>query len=204
MRRLAVVQFFTWFGLFSMWIYFSPAVARSIFGGEPGSPAYQRGAEWSGVCFATYNGVAFAVAFCLVALARRGIPTRTLYRVGLVCAGAGLMATGIWSRPEFLLVSMVGVGIGWATILSMPYALLADAIPAAKMGFYMGVFNFFIVLPQILAATILGAAVHFLFGGRALPAVMMGGASLLVAAAALSMVPSNPAQGDSAGGRGLV
>jgi maltose/moltooligosaccharide transporter len=192
MRRLAVVQFFTWFGLFCMWIYFAPAVARSIFGGEPGSSAYQRGAEWSGVCFAVYNGVAFVVALGLVALARRGIPTRTLYRVGLICAGAGLVATGFWRQPEYLLISMVGVGIGWAAILSMPYALLADAIPAAKMGFYMGVFNFFIVLPQILAATVLGPVVQHFFGGRALPAVMAGGLSFLFAAVALSWVPRDP------------
>ncbi len=192
MRRLAVVQFFTWLGLFCMWIYFPPVVALHFFGGEPGSPAYQRGVEWSGVCLATYSGVAFVVAFGLVALARRGIPTRTLYRFGLVCAGAGLLAIGLWRRPEYLLISMVGVGIGWATILSMPYALLADSVPAARMGFYMGVFNFFIVLPQILAATALGAVVHHLFGGHALPAVMAGGVSFLVAAVALYWVPRDP------------
>jgi len=204
MRRLALVQFFTWLGLFCMWIYFAPAVARSVFGGEPGSPAYQRGVEWSGVCFATYNGVAFAFAFGLVALARLGIPTRSLYRFGLICAGAGLVTTGVWERPVFLLISMAGVGIGWATILSMPYALLADAIPAAKMGFYMGVFNFFIVLPQILAATVLGPVVHHLFAGRALPAVVAGGVSFLVAAAALSWVPRDPVPAESGDGRSLA
>jgi maltose/moltooligosaccharide transporter len=204
MRRLAVVQFFTWLGLFCMWIYFPPVVAHRIFGGEPGSPAYQRGVEWSGVCLATYSAVAFAVAFGLVALARRGIPTRMLYRFGLVCAGAGLLAVGLWRRPEFLLISMVGVGIGWATILSMPYALLADAIPPARMGFYMGVFNFFIVLPQILAATVLGPVVRFFFGGHALPAVVAGGFSFLVAAIALSWVPRDPFPAASGGVRGLA
>ena len=189
MKRLAIVQFFTWLGLFCMWIYFGPAVARSLFGGEPGSPAYQRGAEWSGVCFATYNGVAFVASFGLVALAKRGISTKTLYRFGLACAGLGLLATGLWSNPNLLLISMVGVGIGWATILSMPYALLADTIPAGRMGFYMGVFNFFIVLPQILAATVLGSLVEHLFNGRALLAVLGGGASMLLAAAALWFVP---------------
>jgi maltose/moltooligosaccharide transporter len=204
MRRLALVQFFTWFGLFCMWIYFAPAVAHSIFGGEPGSAAYQRGVEWSGVCFATYNGTAFAVAFGLVALARRGIPTRTLYRVGLICAGAGLLAVGLWRQPEYLLISMVCVGIGWATVLAMPYALLADSIPAARMGFYMGVFNFFIVLPQILAATVLGPVVQHFLGGHAMPAVVVGGVSFLVSAAALSWVPRNPVPPDSADGRSLA
>ncbi|HEY1765532.1 MAG TPA: MFS transporter [Opitutaceae bacterium] len=204
MRRLAVVQFFTWFGLFCMWIYFSPAVARGIFGGEPGSPAYQRGAEWSGVCFAFYNGVAFVAALGLVGLARSGIPTRTLYRIGLVCAGIGLVSVGVVRSPWLLLLSMTGVGVGWATILSMPYAMLADAIPAARMGFYMGVFNFFIVIPQILAATVLGPVVGAFFGGHALPAVVMGGISLFLAAASLSWVPAYAARPLSGDLRGLA
>ncbi|HVT73190.1 MAG TPA: MFS transporter [Lacunisphaera sp.] len=188
MRQLAVVQFFTWLALFCMWIYFTPAVARTVFGGEPGTPAYQRGVEWGGVCFATYNGVAFAVAFALVALAKRGIPAKTLHRAGLLCAGAGLASVGFIRTPELLLVSMVGVGIGWATILSMPYALLSNAIPARQMGFYMGVFNFFIVLPQIIAATVLGPVVAHVLGGHALPVVIGGGACMVIAALALSRV----------------
>ncbi|WP_415909225.1 MFS transporter [Oleiharenicola sp. Vm1] len=189
MRRLAVVQFFTWLGLFCMWIYFGPAIAHGVFGGQPGSPAYQRGIEWGGVCFATYNGVAFAVSFVLVALAQRGVPAKAMHRVGLLCAGAGLLSAGFVHEPKLLIVSMVGVGIGWATILSMPYALLSNSIPPAQMGFYMGVFNFFIVLPQILAATVLGPVVQHLLGGRAIAAVMVGGASMLVAALALQRVP---------------
>ncbi len=188
MRRLAVVQFFTWLGLFCMWIYFTPAVARNIFGGEPGSASYQQGVEWAGVCFATYNGVAFAVAFALVALAKRGVSAKALHRIGLLCAGAGLCSIGFVKTPELLLLSMVGVGIGWATILSMPYALLANAIPANQMGFYMGVFNFFIVLPQILAATVLGPIVEHLLGGRAHLVVIGGGLCMVIAAAALSRV----------------
>jgi maltose/moltooligosaccharide transporter len=204
MRRLAVVQFFTWFGLFCMWLYFSPAVSHSVFGGVPGSAAFQRGAEWSGVCFGVYNGVAFAAALGLVALARSGIPTRTLYRFGLICAGAGLVSTCVLQQKWLLLIPMVGVGIGWATILSMPYAMLADSIPPAKMGFYMGVFNFFIVIPQILAATVLGPMVGLLFGGHALPAVVTGGVSLLLAAVALSWVPADRAPAGSGDGRSLV
>lgn len=189
MRRLAVVQFFTWLGLFCLWIYFTPAIARAVFGGTPGTPEYQKGLEWGGVCFATYNGVAFAVSFLLVALASRGVPAKLLHRGGLLCAGAGLLSVGFVRSPELLLVSMVGVGIGWATILSMPYALLSNAIPPAQMGFFMGVFNFFIVLPQILAATLLGPVVEHLLGGRAIAAVMVGGACMLIAAVALSWVP---------------
>jgi maltose/moltooligosaccharide transporter len=188
MRRLAVVQFFTWLGLFCMWIYFSPAIAREVFGGQPGSPEYQRGIEWGGLCFSVYNGVAFGVSFLLVALAKRGVSAKLMHRVGLICAGLGLISTGLFKTPELLLVSMVGVGIGWATILSMPYALLSNSIPARQMGFYMGVFNFFIVLPQILAATLLGPAVTHLLQGHAIGAVMLGGGAMLLAAIALSWV----------------
>ncbi len=190
MRRLAVVQFFTWLGLFCMWIYFSPAIARAVFGGTPGSVEYQKGIEWGGVCFSVYNGVAFAVSFALVALAKVGVSAKLMHRVGLLCAGLGLISAGLFKTPELLLVSMIGVGIGWATILSMPYALLSNAIPANQMGFYMGVFNFFIVLPQILAATLLGPIVERLLGGHALGAVMMGGGAMLAAAIALSWVPA--------------
>lgn len=189
MRRLALVQFFTWLGLFCMWIYFTPAIARGVFGGEPGSAEYQRGLEWGGVCFAVYNGTAFLVAFVLVALADRGVPAKLLHRCGLLCAGVGLCSVGLVKTPELLLLSMAGVGIGWATILSMPYALLANAIPAKQMGFYMGVFNFFIVLPQILAATLLGPAVKYLLGGHAMAAVVIGGGCMVLAALALSWVP---------------
>jgi maltose/moltooligosaccharide transporter len=189
MRRLALVQFFTWLGLFCMWIYFIPAVARNIFHGTPGSPEYQSGLEWGGVCFATYNGTAFAVSILLVLLARRGVSSRAMHRVGLICAGAGLCSVAVVPTPGLLLVSMVGVGIGWATILSMPYALLANAIPARQMGFYMGVFNFFIVLPQILAATLLGPVVEYALGGRPVLAVLFGGLCMLAAAAALTWVP---------------
>jgi maltose/moltooligosaccharide transporter len=187
MRQLAVVQFFTWLGLFCMWIYFTPAIAHGIFGGAPGSPEYRKGVEWGGVCFSTYNGVAFAFSFLLVRLVRT-FSAKSIHRVCLGCAGLGLLAVGWWHNQWGLLISMTGVGIGWASILSMPYALLANGIPAARMGFYMGVFNFFIVLPQILAATLLGKVVEHLLGGRGMPVVICGGVSMLVAAAALTFV----------------
>jgi maltose/moltooligosaccharide transporter len=190
MRRLAVVQFFTWLGLFCLWIYFTPAIARQVFGGVPGSPEYLRGVEWGGVCFAVYNGVAFGFAFVLVALAGLGVPTKALHAFGLVCAGLGLLSVALWHQQYGLLVSMAGIGIGWATILAMPYALLANAIPASRMGFFMGVFNFFIVLPQIVASTVLGPVVQHVFGGRAMLAVVAGGGSMLLAALALLRVPA--------------
>lgn len=189
MRRLAVVQFFTWLGLFCLWIYFTPAIARAIFHGEPGSPEYLEAVKTGGTCFATYNGVAFAFAFVLLALTRR-FSAKAIHIVCLVCGGAGLAATGLWTSSGGLYVSMIGVGIAWASILSMPYAMLSNALPPERMGFYMGVFNFFIVLPQIVAATLLGKIVSSLFDGSALPAVVAGGIALIVAAAATLAVPA--------------
>lgn len=189
MRKLAVVQFFTWFGLFCLWIYFSPTVAHRVFGGVPGSPAYDRGVEWADFCFGTYNLVAVPASFALILLARRRIGARTLHRIGLTCAGAGLLSVALIREPHLLLLSMLGIGVGWATTLSMPYAMLANCIPPARMGFYMGVFNLFIVLPQILAAAVLGFLVTYAFGGSSVPAIVLGGLSLLLGAAALSLVP---------------
>ncbi|HTR98188.1 MAG TPA: MFS transporter [Bacteroidota bacterium] len=177
MRQLALVQFFTWFALFCMWIYFVPAVATHVFGGEPGTPAYQQGTEWGGVCFSVYNGTAFLFSFLLLALVRR-FPAKLIHRACLAAGGAGLVCAVIVANPWALLVCMVLVGIAWASILSMPYAMLANVIAAEQMGFYMGVFNFFIVLPQILASAGLGLLMKYAMGGNPMNAVLLGGVSL--------------------------
>ena len=190
MRRLAVVQFFTWFALFCMWIYFVPAVATKVFGGAPGTQAYERGSEWGGVCFSMYNGTAFAFAFLLLALVRR-FSARTIHRFCLLCGGLGLALSVVVQRPYPLLLSMLLVGIAWASILSMPYAMLANAIPQEKMGFYMGVFNFFIVIPQILASLGLGTLMKSLLGDNPMNAVLLGGCSMIVAAACVTLVPED-------------
>jgi maltose/moltooligosaccharide transporter len=320
MRQLAVVQFFTWFALFCMWIYFIPAVGKGVFGGQPlgvheptaqaqlaavagkpylavgaalakayearkseleaaakqndvakpwhtgllqmlglkaaeldagerideaaltglisahltatgevsakeaespliqnfaavlmkhqattaGSAAvtaaaaevhrdlaaarrYQEGAAWGGVCFSTYNLTAFVFSFGLLALARK-LPARGIHFVCLLCGGLGLASTVILKQPALLLVAMVGVGVAWASILSMPYAMLSNAIPAARMGFYMGVFNFFIVLPQILASVGLGLLVKRLLGDNPMNAVLLGGVSMVLAALCVGFV----------------
>jgi maltose/moltooligosaccharide transporter len=187
MRRLAFVQFFTWLGLFCLWLYFTPAIARNVFDAMPGTPAFQEATEWGGVCFLIYNGVALAFSFALLPLARR-FSARGIHLACLCAGGAGLLSVGWWNEPRLLLVSMVGVGIAWASILSMPYAMLANAIPAARMGFYMGVFNFFIVLPQILASTLFGPLVREFFDGMAMPVMRLGGISMLLAAATLVFV----------------
>ena len=188
MRQLAVVQFFTWFALFCMWIYFVPAVATRCFGGAPGTPEYQRGNEWGGVCFSVYNGTAFVFAFVLLALVRR-FTARSIHRVCLLCGGAGLILACAFAASNICsIVSMVLVGVAWASILSMPYAMLSNAIPAEKMGFYMGVFNFFIVIPQILASLGLGTLMKHVLGDNPMNAVLLGGCSMVLAGLCVGLV----------------
>jgi len=190
MRPLAVVQFFTWFALFCMWIYFVPAVATKVFGGTPGTPEYQSGNEWGGVCFSVYNGTAFVFAFLLLALVQK-FSARAIHRFCLFCGGAGLILAFAFHEKNLLLGSMLLVGIAWASILSMPYAMLSNAIPAQKMGFYMGVFNFFIVIPQILASLGLGLLMKSVLGDNPMNAVLLGGCSMIVAALCVGLVPKD-------------
>ena len=156
MKQLASVQFFSWFALFSMWIYTTQAVTGHIYGTtDPTSQVYNDGADWVTVLFGVYNGVAALVAFLLPVLAKM-TSRKITHLLALVLGGLGLISVYFISNPDWLLVSMIGVGVAWASILSVPYAMLAGALPPKKMGYYMGVFNFFIVIPQMVAATILG------------------------------------------------
>ncbi len=182
MKQLAWVQFFSWFALFAMWIYTTAAVTSHVYGtSDTGSPLYNEGANWVGVCFAVYNGIAAMVAFLIPELARR-TSRKLAHAICLVMGALGLLSIFLITDPLWLLASMVGVGIAWASILSMPYAILTGSLPASKMGYYMGVFNFFIVIPQIIAATILGVLVGKLFGGQAIYAMLIGGCSWILAA----------------------
>jgi MFS family permease len=142
---------------------------------------YNTGANWVGICFATYNGFAAVVAFLLVILAKY-TSRKITHAISLVAGGIGLISIFLVSNPIMILVSMLGVGLAWASILSMPYAILAGALPSNKMGTYMGIFNFFIVIPQILAASILGFFVGSVFGGQAIYSLILGGASMFIAA----------------------
>ncbi len=187
MRQLAVAQFFTWLGLFCFWLYFSPAVASRVFGGSVGEPLYQKGVEWAGVCLSTYNFVAFLFSFALIALTKK-YSAKKIHTICLVFGAVGLASTAFITSPNLLIVSMIGVGIAWASILSMPYAMLSNVIPSEKMGFYMGVFNFFIVLPQIVASVGLGPIVKHLFSSNAAIAVAIGGIAFFLAAFSLRFV----------------
>jgi maltose/moltooligosaccharide transporter len=192
MRQLAVVQLFTWLGLFCMWLFFVPATARHVFGAtDPRSALYTRGIEWGGFAFAFYSITCFVVAFALPKLA--ALTSRKAVHAGaLVCGAIGLLSVYVIRDPYVLLLSMVGVGIAWASILSMPYAILSTALPAHRMGVYMGVFNFFIVIPEIVASLAFGPLIRAVFGegnpNAPLYVVMFGGLSLLTAAVCVAFV----------------
>jgi maltose/moltooligosaccharide transporter len=181
MLQLSLVQFFSWFALFSMWIYTTAAVTKHTYGTtDTTSAIYNDGADWVGILFAVYNGVAALVAFGLPAVAK--LTNRKItHLLALLLGGLGLISVYFIKDPNMLIISMVGVGIAWASILSMPYAILSGALPAQKMGIYMGIFNFFIVIPQILAATLLGFFTKSLFGGDAIYTLMLGGAAMILA-----------------------
>ncbi len=181
MAQLAVVQFFSWFALFCMWIYTTGAVTKHLYhASDPTSAAYNAGADWVGVLFAVYNGFAALVAFGIPWVARK-TSRKVAHMLSLWCGGLGLVSLSFIGTPELLILSMVGVGIAWASILSMPYAILAGALPAERMGVYMGIFNFFIVIPQIAAAGILGVLMTHVLGSDPMGAIVMGGVSLGVA-----------------------
>lgn len=180
MKQLAWVQFFSWFALFSMWIYTTQAVTGHVFGTrDTTSELYNDAADWVTIMFGVYNGVAAAVAFLLPVLARR-TSNKFTHMLALTAGGLGLLSIYFISDKIGLLMAMVGVGVAWASILSIPYAMLSGSLPSAKMGYYMGVFNFFIVIPQIVAATILGFLVNEFFNNEPIYALMIGGFAFIL------------------------
>ncbi len=181
MRRLNWVQFFSWFAMFAMWINTTQAVAETFYGSsDPTSVAYNEGANWAGVLMGTYNGVGVLAAIA-IPLMVRAMGLRMSHLVNLWLGGFGLLSFLVIRDPHWLIASMVGVGFAWASILSLPYAMLSDNLPAAKMGIYMGIFNFFIVIPQLMAASVLGVLLKLFFHNQPVYALGLGGASLLLA-----------------------
>lgn len=178
MLQLAIVQFFTWLAFFSMWIYTTSGIAQNAYGTtDTTTKQYQDAGDWVGVMFMVYNGVSAITAFLLPLLAKQ-IGRRFTHMVCLIIGGVGLVSMLFIKDPTLLLLPMVGVGLAWSSTLTMPYAILAGALPAKKMGFYMGVFNFFIVIPQILAAAILGFFVRTVFDNNSIYALVVGGVSM--------------------------
>lgn len=182
MRQLAYVQFFSWFALFAMWIYTTSAVTSHIYGTtDVTTKLYNDGADWVSFNFGIYNLFAAVFAFGLIWLAQK-TNRKITHMVSLIIGGLSLASIYLVSDPDFLIIPFIGVGLAWASILAMPYAILTGALPVHKMGIYMGIFNFFIVIPQILAASILGYLTRDLFGGETIYTLILGGVSMIIAA----------------------
>ena len=188
MRQLALVQFFSWFPLFAMWIYTTPAVTLYHFGSDDVlSKAYNNGADWVTVLFATYNGFAALAAFIIPKMAER-FGRRQTHLINMTLGGLGLISFMFITDPTYLLISEVGIGFAWASILSVPYSMLSSAVPFAKMGIYMGIFNFFIVIPQLMAASVMAVLMRVLFDGQPIYALVFGGVFMILAGLSTLMV----------------
>jgi maltose/moltooligosaccharide transporter len=194
MVQLAFVQFFTWIALFSLWIYTGTAIADNVYGTvDAQSAAYQDAANMVGIMFAVYNGVSALAAFILPVLAR-ATSRKACHTVCLAIGGLSLASLFFITDKSMLMVPMIGVGIAWASILTMPYAILAGALPANRMGYYMGLFNFFVVIPQIVSGLLLGFFTKHLFDGHAVRTLVLGGVCMLVAAVLTLFVSDNARQ----------
>ena len=188
MLRIGLVQLMSFLGLFCMWLYFGPAVAHNIFHSDsPDSAAYRAGIEWSGLCQGGYNLVCFVFAFALPGLAR-AMGRKYTHTLCLLCGAVGLMGVLLVHSQWGLLWSMAGVGIAWASILSMPYAILAAVLPTNRIGVYMGIFNFFVVVPEIVSALVFGYVVLHVFHNDRMVAVASGGVCMLIAALLMQRV----------------
>jgi len=191
MKQLGLVQFFSWFALFAMWVYATPAVALHVYGAvDASSPAYQQAGDWVGILFGVYNLVAMFFALALPSIAAK-TNRKITHAISLFFGGLGLISIYFITSPYWLILSMVGVGIAWASILAMPYAILAGSVPPAKMGVYMGIFNLFITIPQIVSSLLNGPIVKHIFHNDAMYALLMAGVFLLLGAVSVIFVKDN-------------
>ncbi|WP_405632284.1 MFS transporter [Pseudoalteromonas sp. Ld20] len=188
MKQLAWVQFFSWFALFAMWIYTTSAVTSFHYGSsDTSSAAYNNGADWVGILFAAYNGFAALAALCIPVIVKR-IGLKLAHAINLILGALGLVSFIVIKDPTLLIWPMIGIGFAWASILSLPYAMLSTSVPSHKMGVYMGIFNFFIVIPQLLAASILGLILRHFFENQPIYALVLGAVSFVLAAVAVMRV----------------
>jgi len=190
MKQLGVVQFCSWFALFGMWVFATPAIAQHIYdlpADDSSSAMYNEAGNWVGILFGIYNGVSAIYAFFLPTIAKK-LGRKNTHSISLIAGGLGLISIYFISSPNVLILSMCGVGIAWASILAMPYAILAGSIPAKKMGIYMGLFNLFITIPQITNGLIGGPMVKSIYGGHAIFALVTAGVFMIIGAISMRWV----------------
>ncbi len=190
MKQLGLVQFFSWLALYGMWVFTTPAIAQHVYGLEPNdtsSPLYNEAANWVGILFGVYNGVAAVFAFALPAIAKK-VGRKNTHAFSLAIGAVGMLSIFVIKDPNLLILSMLCIGVAWASILSMPYAILAGSLPAAKYGIYMGLFNFFITLPQVVNGLFGGPIIKRVFDSNAIYALVIAGVSLIFAAISVRFV----------------
>jgi len=184
------VQFFSWFALFSMWVFTTPAVADHVYhipAGDTSSVAYNDAANWVNVLFGVYNAVSAIYALMLPRIVKK-LSRKRAHAFSLAMGGLGLISIFFINDPKLLVLSMIGIGLAWGSILAMPYAILSSSIPASKIGVYMGIFNFFITFPQIVNGIIGGPIVKYAYSGHAIYALVMAGVFMFLAAVAVLFV----------------
>jgi len=180
MWELGLVQFFTWIGMFCLWVYFSPAIAGSVFHAREGTLEMEASGAWAGFCFAMYNAVCFLFSFVLIRVTKHTGP-KLIHTLCLAIGAIGLLSITLMSGKYGLLLSMTCIGIAWSSILSMPYAMLTPALPPDKFGVMMGIFNLFIVIPQVIASSLLGYVIELFFAGKPMNAMIIGGVCFAIA-----------------------
>ena len=196
MKQLGLVQFFSWFALFAMWVFTTDAVSTHVYGlpiSDKSSVSYNDAGNWVGILFGIYNGVSALYALCLPTMARRW-GRKSTHAISLLCGAAGLISMYFIHDKNWLIASMIGVGLAWGSILAMPYVILSSSIPSGKMGIYMGIFNFFITIPQIVNGVVGGPMVKYIFGNQPIYAIVLAGVFLACAAVATLYVYDEGAQ----------
>jgi len=181
MWELGLVQFFTWIGMFCLWVYFFPAIAKNIFQAMEGTKEMDSAGSWAGFCFAVYNAVCLAFSFILIWVTRYTGP-KLMHTICLAIGATGLIMIPFFNNQYYLLISMIAIGIAWSSILSMPYAMLTSSLPTDKIGVMMGMFNLFIVVPQIIASSLLGFAMKIILNNEPMNAILLGGISMGIGA----------------------
>ena len=191
MMQLLLVQFFSWFALFSMWVYTTPAVALKFFGTtDPSSEAFQEAGNWVGILFGVYNAVSALLAMSLPVMAKRFGKKQT-HSIALFIGALSLLSFLIFKDSDYLIIPMIGIGIAWASILAMPYAMLANSIPDNKMGMYMGLFNMSITIPQIISGITTGIILKYWFNDNPVLCIVMAGVSFLIASGLALLIKDN-------------
>jgi maltose/moltooligosaccharide transporter len=188
MVKLLLVQFFSWFALFSMWVYTTPAVALRFYGtSDANAAAFQEAGNWVGILFGIYNGVSAMIALLLPVVAKK-FSKKITHALALCIGGISLLSFLVFNDSYALLLPMIGIGIAWGSILAMPYAMLASSIPPARMGVYMGLFNMSITIPQIVSGIFSGLILKYFFANNPVLCIVMAGVSMLLGALSALMI----------------